>query len=756
MKQLIKKVKQISILLLVISLIGCENDEILPEVIAGFTYTLNEDTGTVTFINTSVNSRNYFWTFGDETSSTEINPIKTYTETGSYIVSLKATDVSGASNIFQDTINILIKEAMSLPITFDDVAVKYDVAVFGGATFEIVDNPYVSGTNDKETEVGAVTNSGAQYEGINFDLGTPIDFTSDKTITINFWADSAVDVLMKLEEGTGSDKEVTMSHGGTGWEMVSFEFNSSGKYSRLTLFVDGPGTTSGTFYIDDIVQVKSAPVITLNGNNPLNVAIGGTFTDPGATAVDGYGIDISSSIITAGDTVDENTAGTYVITYNVSDEAGNAATEVTRTVIVADDFVAPVITLIGSATMNVEIGGTFTDPGATATDDVDGDITDSIVVAGDIVDVNTAATYIITYDVNDAAGNAATQVTRTVIVAVAGACIAETSESMSALDLNVTFMTDQTSSIIQDNATFEWLDNPDVDNALNGSCKVGKVTNHNVVPWDNIQIDLADKLTFTSGSNFTMKIYSPQSGYKVTIKLEDKTNAGINTQVASSSTTKTNEWEELTIPFGAGDSGKFDKIVIFFDLETQNGHTYYFDDLKLNEGDGGGGPGPGPGPGGELAENGDFETGTLDGWAVYLNGGSITVDNTQSSGGTFSAKMVADPNGLNPTLKQERKGAGSIVAGDQIQITFDYMGSLAGESGTFSMQSFVEATNGVNQVETFTVTPTATWQTFTTTYTVNAGDVSGGITMEFVAICGGVPGCESVLYLDNVSVKVNP
>ena len=150
MKQVIKKVRQILILLFAISLIGCDDNDVeYPKVLTDFTYTTNEDTGTTTFINTSTNSKNYFWTFGDETSSTEINPVKTYTETGSYIVSLKATNVAGASNTSQDTIAILIKEAMVLPATFDNPAVKYKAAVFGGATFEITDNPDVSGTNDK-------------------------------------------------------------------------------------------------------------------------------------------------------------------------------------------------------------------------------------------------------------------------------------------------------------------------------------------------------------------------------------------------------------------------------------------------------------------------------------------------------------------------------------------------------------------------------------------------------------------------------
>jgi hypothetical protein len=46
--------------------------------------------------------------------------------------------------------------------------------------------------------------------------------------------------------------------------------------------------------------------------------------------------DISGSVVVGGDTVDTSTAGTYVITYDVSDAAGNPAQEVTRTVIVRD------------------------------------------------------------------------------------------------------------------------------------------------------------------------------------------------------------------------------------------------------------------------------------------------------------------------------------------------------------------------------------------------------------------------------------
>ena len=758
MKKLIRTFKQLSILFLAITFFGCEDDDaVLPKVNADFTYEINTDTGTVTFINTSEQATTYSWDLGDDTSSTLINPVNVYVN-GTYTIVLTASNVAGSSDTVEYTITINIPLAVTLPITFDDDNVKYEAVAFEGAAFDIVDNPAPGGSNDKASKVGSITNSGATYEGLFFELGTDVDLDANKTITMNFWADAAVDVLMKLEEGSTSTPDVIVSHSGSGWEELSFIFTATSKYSKLVIFVDGPGTTDGTFYMDDIIQVKSAPVITLNGTDPLSILIGSTFTDPGATAIDAYGVDITSDIVIAGDTVDTNTAGTYIITYNVSDDTGKAASEVTRTVIVAADIVAPVITLTGSDTINVTLGDAFTDPGATATDNVDGDITASIIVAGDTVDVNTAGTYTIIYNVSDAAGNPATEVTRTVTVAAPSACTGETTESYSAADLNMTFLTDPSAFVISDGAGFEWIDNPDSDNAVNTSCKVGQITKSGQFPYDNNQFDLDGKLDFNNNSGLKIKVWSGLADTQVRIKLEEIGNPGNNIE-QELTTSVISGWEELIFPFSSADSDKFNKIVIFFDLDENNTDTYYFDDLALY-GDGGGTGGGGGTPGtaeGDIAENGGFEDGNFDGWAVYNNSGTIEVVTTDPSSGTYCAYLYASPEtGLNPTLKQERKAAGTLAVGDQVQIKFDYKGALTGESGTYSIQSFVEAGAGVNQVENITVNPTETWQTHTQTYTVAAGDVSGGITLEFVAICGGVPGCSSTLYLDNISVIINP
>ena len=88
-----------------------------------------------------------------------------------------------------------------------------------------------------------------------------------------------------------------------------------------------------SFHLNPLADT-TPPVITILGDNPLNLQIGSTFSDPGATAQDYVDGNVSAAIQT---TSNVNTAvvGTYLLTYNVSDTAGNAATA-SRTVIVTD------------------------------------------------------------------------------------------------------------------------------------------------------------------------------------------------------------------------------------------------------------------------------------------------------------------------------------------------------------------------------------------------------------------------------------
>ncbi|MEO9851145.1 MAG: cadherin domain-containing protein [Reichenbachiella sp.] len=116
--------------------------------------------------------------------------------------------------------------------------------------------------------------------------------------------------------------------------------------------------------------------------------------------------------------IDYTTAGN---SYDLVPDLGTASTTNYNLVIDATQGQAtivdspPVITLIGSATETVILGGTYTDPGATASDLVDGDLTASVVTTNP-VDVNTSGSYTVRYNVTDGSGNVAVEVTRTVEV----------------------------------------------------------------------------------------------------------------------------------------------------------------------------------------------------------------------------------------------------------------------------------------------------------------------------------------------------
>jgi hypothetical protein len=91
------------------------------------------------------------------------------------------------------------------------------------------------------------------------------------------------------------------------------------------------GTNAATEVVRTVTVVadSAAPVITLIGASTLNLSVDGTYSELGATTDDGSTVVIDSSL------VDMTAAGTYSVTYNAADAAGNTATEVTRSVVVS-------------------------------------------------------------------------------------------------------------------------------------------------------------------------------------------------------------------------------------------------------------------------------------------------------------------------------------------------------------------------------------------------------------------------------------
>ena len=783
MKLVLKNSKLIVFFLMAITYAGCTEDFVeLPKITAGFTYTLNENTGTVEFINISENATTYSWDFGDEAPlvsaliSSDINPIKSYLN-GTYTVILKAMNAAGAVSYFEDIIVINMPLPLGLPMTFDNDNVTYSATVLNGVgsttppAYEVVENPAPGGSNDVASLVASITNSGAVSEGLFFELGTAIDLSTNNTIKMNFWSDAAVSMLLKLEEGTAF-AEVSANHAGAGWEELQFTFTKIASYSKLVVFVDGAGTTAGTFYMDDIVQVSlgDAPVITLIGDATISLTKGTAYAEQGATASDTEDGDVTSAIVIGGDTVDVDVLATYEVTYTVVDSDGNTTTAVRSIEVSLGDV--PVITLIGDASISLTQGDTYTEQGATASDTEDGDISSAIVIAGDTVDTNTPGTYAVTYTVTDADGNT-TVASRNIEVNAAGACDADETQSVSAADLNVTMGSAVT--IIEDGTTFEIIDNPDFDNTINTSCKVGKVTKQGVAAWDNIQLDLNAKLDFNSNSGLKIKVWSARANTTVLLKLEEIGNPGNSLELGSMTTSVTSGWEELTYPVGSGESNKFNKVVVFFDLDGGNTDTYYFDDLKLygdgsGTGTGGGSSntvGGGDGcadtttcpdaPAGELLFNGDFEACDCD-WQLLDAVGS-TISTSINNGGTKSGQIQGRAS-VAVGLKQERLGVGTIQPNTTYIITYDIKASGAfGEGGVFKAFTFSEPAEGTDTGATLhiltdgTTSMSSNWESKSYEFTTpgTAAQVAGGLSF-LIEIVNST--ANAAINIDNVVLKI--
>ncbi|MDT5272940.1 MAG: tripartite motif-containing protein 71 [Acidobacteriota bacterium] len=132
--------------------------------------------------------------------------------------------------------------------------------------------------------------------------------------------------------GTGTINSYSWSEGatplGTG-ATLSVSLPSGSHTITLTVTDTGGGSDTDDVVIN--IVDTAAPVITLNGDNPMTVECHTTFTDLGATATDTCA---GSVPVNSSGTVDANTPDTYVIHYSASD--GTHTATATRTVNVVD------------------------------------------------------------------------------------------------------------------------------------------------------------------------------------------------------------------------------------------------------------------------------------------------------------------------------------------------------------------------------------------------------------------------------------
>ena len=89
--------------------------------------------------------------------------------------------------------------------------------------------------------------------------------------------------------------------------------------------------------ITEAASDDEAPAIMLIGDTIINLTVGNAYSEQGISVTDNVD-DISVSMIGE---VNTNIVGTYTITYQASDVAGNQSMTITRTVIIEDNDINP-------------------------------------------------------------------------------------------------------------------------------------------------------------------------------------------------------------------------------------------------------------------------------------------------------------------------------------------------------------------------------------------------------------------------------
>ena len=313
--------------------------------------------------------------------------------------------------------------------TADAAATSYEYSWNGGAVVQNVTSPLeITGLTSGEShefklwakDSAAPANDSDPFIGTlgtKTKLGTPV-------ITRDDAATTETQLAVKWDAVPEANNYIALLDGGTSRSGTATSQTYTGLAAGSQHTITVKATRTG--YIDSdigtanlstkVPQDTTAPVITRAGGD-VSITVGDGYTDAGATAVDDVDGNITAAIVTV-DPVDANVVGNYTVTYNVSDAAGNAATEVTRAVEVkALTGKAKVVIVGGNESLNE--GDTYVDKGVssvTKDDGTPGDIAD--ITTSTNVDTTVPGSYVVTYLYPKGKSGAAadTSVSRNVVV----------------------------------------------------------------------------------------------------------------------------------------------------------------------------------------------------------------------------------------------------------------------------------------------------------------------------------------------------
>jgi len=161
---------------------------------------------------------------------------------------------------------------------------------------------------------------------VNTPVGTPLG-ADERIIDWKIVAGDGIDYF-KIDSATGQiSVKAPADYENLPADQKSISFTVQATDSALATM-----QTIVSVAVTDIIEDTVAPVLALNGVSPMRVGQNDVLSDPGARVSDN--VDAQRTVYAPSGTVNTGTLGLYLLTYTASDAAGNAASPLTRQVIV--------------------------------------------------------------------------------------------------------------------------------------------------------------------------------------------------------------------------------------------------------------------------------------------------------------------------------------------------------------------------------------------------------------------------------------
>ena len=182
---------------------------------------------------------------------------------GAYEITLTVND--GTEDVTQTfTITVADVVVANEVVDFEAAVDSYVFNNFDGGVSTVIANPQVNGINVSAQVVQMQKFAGQTWGGSTLTLPNGLNVTAgNHSFTMKVYSERSVPVLFKLE--SLGKPEVSVTHGGTGWEELTFDFALiDGVLNDITVIFDlgingdaDANAADWTFYYDEIVLPKS-------------------------------------------------------------------------------------------------------------------------------------------------------------------------------------------------------------------------------------------------------------------------------------------------------------------------------------------------------------------------------------------------------------------------------------------------------------------------------------------------------------------